>query len=132
MLILIGHGGNASVRTHLEEVNNDLPDFKLNWFTWWASHSIEAIAQEHDLKPSHANWLEAFSFTIVNDLPRGKKTPPTVSSSIMDANAVRTVYGDGSCGGEYQVDEAIMQAILEATLKDILLLLKFEKASLDD
>jgi creatinine amidohydrolase len=126
MLILNGHSGNSPVRNHLEEVNNDLPDLKLNWYNWWTSHSIEAIARKHDLKPAHANWLEAFPFTIVNDLPEGKKAPPRVPGSIMDANTVRAVYGDGSFGGEYLVDAGIMGEILEAALQDILLLLKFE------
>ncbi len=41
----------------------------------------------HNLKPAHANWPEVFSFTIVNDLPKGSKTPHNVPSAIMDARA---------------------------------------------
>ena len=126
ILVLNGHGGNAAARHHLDEVNNDLPDLKLNWYDWWASHSIEAIAQKHNIKPGHANWLEAFNFTIVGDLPEGNKTPPNVPSTIMDAKTTREVYGDGSFGGPYRVDDGIMQEILSAALEDVLSLLKFE------
>jgi len=126
ILILNGHGGNSSVRHHLGEVNNDLPELKVIWFDWWTSHSIEAIAQKHNLKPGHANWMEAFSFTIVGDLPGESKTPPKVPSAIMDAKTTREVYGDGSFGGAYRVDDEIMQEVLQAALDDVLLLLKFE------
>jgi creatinine amidohydrolase len=126
ILLLNGHGGNTPVRHHLNEVNNELPDLKMTWYDWWTSHSIEAVAQEHNLKPAHANWLEAFSFTIVGELPEGSKTPPKVPSAIMDATMARVVYGDGSFGGPYLVGNEIMQEILQAALEDILLLLNFE------
>jgi len=126
ILLLNGHGGNASVRHHLNDVVNDLPGLKMNWYDWWTSHSIEAVAQKHNIKPTHANWLEAFPFTIVGELPGGSKTPPSVPSAIMDAKTVREVYGDGSFGGPYRVDNEIMQEIMQAALEDVLMLLKFE------
>jgi len=125
ILLLNGHGGNTPVRQYLNAINNDLPDLKMNWYDWWSSHSIEAVAQKHNLKPNHANWLETFSFTIVGELPEGSKTPPNVPSAIMDAQKTRDVYGDGSFGGPYRVDDGIMQEVLNAALKDVLQLLKF-------
>ncbi|MGB7872916.1 MAG: creatininase family protein [Anaerolineales bacterium] len=126
ILVLNGHGGNTPVRQHMNEVNNDLPDLKMNWYDWWSSHSIQAVAQKHNIKPNHANWLETFSFTIVGELPEGSKTPPKVPSAIMDAGTTREVYGDGSFGGPYRVDDGIMQEVLGAALEDVLLMLKFE------
>jgi creatinine amidohydrolase len=126
ILLLNGHGGNVPVRHHLNEVNNGLADLKLNWYDWWSSHSIEAVAQKHNIKPTHANWLEAFSFTIVGELPEGNKTPPKVPSAIMNAKTSREVYGDGSFGGPYHVDDGIMQEILQAALEDVVQLLKFD------
>jgi creatinine amidohydrolase len=125
LLVLNGHGGNSAVRQHLSAINNDLPDLKMSWYDWWMSHSVEAIAQKHSIKPAHANWLEAFSFTIVGELPEGSKTPPKVPSAIMDAETTRKVYGDGSFGGPYRVDDGIMQEVLNAALEDVLLLLNF-------
>ncbi len=126
ILLLNGHGGNSPVRQRLNEVNNDLPALKLRWYDWWTSHSVEAVAHQHNIKPSHANWLEAFSFTIVGELPQESKHPPKVPSAIMDASSTRQVYGDGSFGGPYRVDDGIMQEVLQAALEDVLLLLKFE------
>ena len=47
-------------------------------------------------------------------------------SDILDAKTARQVYGDGSFGGPYQVDESIMQEIFDAALLDVLHLLEFE------
>jgi creatinine amidohydrolase len=126
LLVLNGHGGNQPVRAHLNAVNNNLPDLRLIWYEWWTSHAVEAVAIRHNLKPAHANWLEAFSFTIVSDLPEGSKTPPNVPSAILDARTARSVYGDGSFGGPYRVHDEIMEEVLNAALEDVLVLLKFE------
>lgn len=126
ILIVNGHGGNSAARNHLHEVNNDLPDLKLNWYDWWLSHSVEAIAIKHNIKPRHANWLEAFPFTLVGEMPEGSKISPKVPSAILDANAARKVYGDGSFGGPYRVSDDIMHELFTAALEDILQLLKFD------
>lgn len=126
ILLLNGHGGNTPVRQYLNDLNNELPDLKMGWYDWWTSHSVESVAQKHNIKPTHANWVEAFSFTIVSELPDESKIPPKVPSAIMDARKTREVFGDGSFGGLYRVDNEIMQEILQAALGDILLLLKFE------
>jgi creatinine amidohydrolase len=125
ILVVNGHGGNSPARSHLQEVNNTLPDLKLNWYDWWLSSSVQTVALKHNLKPSHANWLEAFSFTIVGEMPQGIKTPPNVPSAIMDARTARSVYGDGSFGGAYRAPEDVMQEIFTACLQDILGLLAF-------
>jgi creatinine amidohydrolase len=126
ILILNGHGGNSGLKGRLTELANDLPGLKMQWYAWWMSNSVEAVAIRHSIKPSHANWLEAFPFTIVADLPEGEKTPPHVPSDILDAPTTRQVYGDGSFGGRYRVSPEIMQEVFDASLQDILQLLKFE------
>ncbi len=126
ILIVNGHGGNSPVKNHLHAVNTDLPGLRLNWYDWWLSHSIEAVAIHHNLKPTHANWLEAFPFTIVGEMPAEPKVPPRVPSAIMDAKTAREVYGDGSFGGPYVASEEIQHELFGAALADILELLKFE------
>jgi creatinine amidohydrolase len=126
LLVLNGHGGNSPVRVRLREVIDSMPGLQIGWYDWWTAHSVEEIAVRHDLKPNHANWLEAFPFTIVSELPKGEKAPPHVPADVMDAGTTRQVYGDGSFGGRYKVEESIMQEIFDAALLDILQLLKFE------
>jgi creatinine amidohydrolase len=126
ILVLNGHGGNNGVKMRLTELTNELAGLKVKWYAWWMAHSVEEVAIRHEIKPDHANWLEAFPFTIVADLPEGEKVPPGVPSDVMDAKTARAVYGDGSFGGKYQVSEETMREIFEAALEDILQLLKFD------
>ena len=125
ILVLNGHGGNDPVRLRLFEIANSLPDLRMVWYAWWQSHSIEAVAQRHGLKPSHASWLENFPFTRVAESPTESKIPPHVSG-IMNGAQARVVYGDGSFGGPYEAEPAVMDEIFHAALEDILQLLHFE------
>ncbi len=124
LLFLNGHGGNEPVRGRLYEVADALPGLHLRWYSWWTSHSVEQVALKHGLKPSHANWLEAFPFTIVSALPEEPKPPPYIPG-LMGAEEARQVYGDGSFGGPYRAAEAVMNELFEAALNDILNLLEF-------
>jgi creatinine amidohydrolase len=126
ILVLNGHGGNNGVKMRLGELANQLSGLKIQWYAWWMAHSVEEVSIRHGLKPTHANWLEAFPFTIVSDLPEGEKFPPFVPSEVMDAKTAREVYGDGSFGGLYRVQQEIMQEMFAACLADILQMLKFE------
>jgi creatinine amidohydrolase len=125
VLVLNGHGGNSPARAQLMEVANSLPEIQLRWYDWWLSHSVEAVGIKHGIKPAHANWLEAFPFTIVGELPETPKLPPSVPG-IMDARTARAVYGDGSFGGPYRASEEVMHELFAASLEDVLQLLKFE------
>lgn len=125
LLVLNGHGGNSPARARLREVANSLPELRLAWYDWWLSHSVETVALKYDLKPTHANWLEAFPFTQVGELPTEPKVPPRVPD-LMDAQTARRLYGDGSFGGPYQAGPVVMDEIFAATLADVLQLLKFE------
>lgn len=125
ILLLNGHGGNDGARGRLYEVANQLPNLRLAWYAWWTSHAVQEVAQRHDLKPSHANWLEAFTFTQVTELPGEEKPPPHVAG-LLSAQEARLVYGDGSFGGAYVAPEAVMHEVFAAALQDVLMLLQFE------
>ena len=125
-LVLNGHGGNSGLKIRLTELATQCPGLQVQWYAWWMAHSVEEVAIQHDLKPSHANWLEAFPFNIVADLPQVEKIPPRVPSDVMDAQQTREVYGDGSFGGRYRAPLEIMAEIFDAALQDILQLLKFQ------
>jgi creatinine amidohydrolase len=126
ILVLNGHGGNNGVKMRLDEIVNQLGGLKIQWYSWWLSRSVEEVAIRYAIKPDHANWLEAFPFTIVAELPEGEKVPPFIPSDVMDAKTARDVYGDGSFGGRYQVQNEVMQEILDACLADAVQMLKFE------
>ena len=125
MLFLNGHGGNDGARARLYELANQLPELQIRWYSWWLSQSVVQVAEKYQLKPSHANWLEAFTFVRVNELPKGEKLPPAIAG-LLSASEARLQYGDGSFGGVYQVDEEIMNEVFTAALKDVLQIVKFE------
>jgi creatinine amidohydrolase len=125
ILILNGHGGNDPARVQLYEVATDLPDLRLVWYVWWQSHSFQTVAEKYSLKPAHANWMEAFSFTRVAELQSDAKVPPNIPG-LLGADEARQVYGDGSFGGSYQANEAIMDELFEVILQDVVTLLRFE------
>lgn len=125
ILILNGHGGNEPARGRLSELANELRDLRVIWYSWWTSHSIEAVAQARELKPYHASWLEAFPFTRVTELPKKAKTPPHYQG-LLSAAQTRKVFKDGSFGGPYEASADIMNEIFYAAYQDIIQLLKFE------
>jgi creatinine amidohydrolase len=124
ILFLNGHGGNDAARGRLFEVAAQVPELRLAWYAWWQAHSIQAVAEKHGYKPAHANWLEAFTFTRVTELPQREKKPPYIPG-IMGAQQARSVYGDGSFGGPYQVNQEIMDEMFQEALQDVLNLLQF-------
>ena len=126
VLILNGHGGNTPVRTHLVELVNQLPDLQIRWYAWWTSQTVADIARKHDLESEHANWLEAFDFTKVAELPKDSKPFPEKTNAILGKGVNREHYGDGSFGGAYEVEDAIMQEMFDACLVDILTLIEFD------
>lgn len=126
VLILNGHGGNTPVRTHLVEMLNELADLEIRWYAWWTTQTAASIAQKYNLDPEHANWLEAFDFNRVSDLPDEPKPKPEQKLNILNKSQTREVYQEGSFGGEFHVDQAILKEMFNACLADILDLLKFD------
>ena len=125
MLFLNGHGGNDLARARLYELANQLPGIQIRWYSWWLANSVSQIAQKYGLKPAHANWLESFPFTRVGDDPGGEKAPPVIPG-LIGADDARTIYGDGSFGGFYEVSSEIMSEVFDAALGDVNQLLRFE------
>ena len=119
-----GHGGNEPARSRLAELANQFQVLQISWYSWWTARSVEEVAARHKIKPSHANWLEAFPFTRVCDLPSEDKPIPSFKG-MPNAEETRLIYGDGSFGGPYQVDPAIMDELFTAALQDVLYLLEF-------
>jgi creatinine amidohydrolase len=105
---------------------NSLLDLKFSWYSWWESTGVQNLAQKYNLAPEHASWMEAFPFTRVADLPVGEK-PGVTFTGVLNAAETRAKYGDGSFGGKYQVDDAIMQELFDVCLLDIVNLLNFER-----
>lgn len=120
LLFVNGHGGNNPATGVLAELVNELPALKIDWYAWWVAPSVQAAAESAGLQGNHANWLEAFSFCRVAELPQATKAPTTAARAILNGDETKTTYGDGVFGGgPYQADEAVMQRIFDAAVNDI-------------
>lgn len=125
LLFVNGHGGNNPALGVLNELVNELPGLKVDWYAWWVAESVQAVAKEAGLHGTHANWLEAFSFCRVAELPDEVKPPTNPARSILNAEETKATYGDGVFGGgPYKADE-VMQRVFDAAVEDIVQKLKF-------
>lgn len=117
--ILNGHGGNQRPQ-HLFDSK---PSLTVAWYDWWRESAVKQFSGERGLKLNHANWGENFSFNRVAESPAGVK--PTVNTeAIPEGKTMRDVLGDGSFGGEYQVDDEIMQAMFVRVVDEVVERLK--------
>jgi creatinine amidohydrolase len=114
--ILNGHSGNRFPQR--------LRDFdmegvaRVQWYDWWQESAAQAFQAEHNLTIDHANWGENFPFTRVSEVPTGEK--PMVNLARLDAGeSARDVLGDGSFGGVYQVEDALIHELFERVVTEI-------------
>jgi creatinine amidohydrolase len=124
LLVVNGHGGNAPASTLLTELANELPGLQARWYSWWVAPSVQAVAHDVGLVPDHANWLEAFPFCRVGDLPDGSK-PAFTASRVLNADETRALAGDGVYGGPYVADDAVMQRLFDVCVDDLVERLRF-------
>ena len=126
LLFVNGHGGNNPATAVLAELVNELPGLKVDWYAWWVAASVQRVAGEAGLVGNHANWLEAFPFCRVAEMPEGVKPPTNAARAILNADEAKATYGDGVFGGgPYVADEAVMQKLFDAAVADIVEKLKF-------
>ena len=115
-LIVNGHGGNKLPRRindlHIEGI------VRVIWYDWRREFAVRHFEDAHDLRLDHANWSENFPFTRVGEMPAGSKQP--INLELLDeGQAVREVLGDGSYGGPYQVEEALMQELFNQVVAEV-------------
>ncbi len=109
-LIINGHSGN-SLPAALADMRME-GHARVTWFDWWLGAAALAFQEEHGLRLDHANWGENFPFNRVSDVPAGEK--PLVNLGYLDdGQMIREVLGDGSYGGPYQVEDALMWELFD-------------------
>ncbi|HKZ68876.1 MAG TPA: creatininase family protein [Anaerolineales bacterium] len=127
LLFVNGHGGNNPATGVLAELVNELPGLEVDWYAWWVAPAVQAVAADVGLHGTHANWLEAFPFCRVAELPDGVKPPTPAARAILNADETKATYGDGVFGGgPYKADDAVMQWVFDAAVADVVERLKFE------
>jgi len=124
LLVVNGHGGNEAGSNALVEMMNDFDGLKTSWYSWWDSESVTAVARKHNLRAYHAGWIEAFPFTMLEEMPTEPK-PPVAQKGLLGAAGVRALHGDGVSGGPYRATPEVMDEVFAAALQDILFELEF-------
>lgn len=124
-MILNGHGGNIAVKGKLHEMLNESPDLRIIFYSWWMEPAVQKVMEKHAVPGFHANWMEAFRFTRVAELPEGTKEPPE-RVEILNADRMREVYQDGVYGGRYIPDEKILDEVFDTAVDEICTLIQFE------
>ena len=114
--VLNGHGGNKQPQ-HLIDLHMQ-NDARIVWYDWWREAAVKQFEAENDLRLNHANWGENFTFTRVGEMPAGSKTPVNMDL-LDDGKSMREVLGDGNYGGQYQVDDALMQALFMRVVDEV-------------
>jgi creatinine amidohydrolase len=114
--ILNGHGGNT-ISSQLEDLQLD-GHARIVWYDWWHSPAVHDFEADYQLRLEHANWGENFPFNRVGPVPVGEK--PLVNLGYLEAgHTVRDVLGDGSFGGQYQVDDSLMDELFQRVVDEI-------------
>ena len=120
-LIINGHGGNG-IPPQLEDMRME-SYARITWYDWWRGDAVHAFEQAHGLRLDHANWGENFPFNRVADVPAEEK--PLVNLGYLEAGQmVREVLGDGSYGGPYQVDDALMMEMFDSVVDEATALMR--------
>jgi creatinine amidohydrolase len=114
--ILNGHGGNKQPQ-HLIDLDLD-QSISVAWYDWWRESAVKKFTAERGLQLNHANWGENFSFNRVAESPEGVK-PPVNLDALNAGHSMREVLGDGNYGGEYQVDDEIMQEMFMVVVDEV-------------
>jgi creatinine amidohydrolase len=115
-LIINGHpGGQIPVRLRDWSIETGA---RIVWFDWWRAEAMRLFENEHGLRFDHGNWGENFPFVRVAEVPTGEK--PLVNLELIDqANSQRSLLGDGSFGGAYQIDDALIMTLFDALTDEI-------------
>ena len=115
-LLLNGHGGNfLPARLH-DFLSED--EVQVVWYDWRLGKALRDFELRHNIVFGHANWGENFSFTRVSEVPNIEKPTIILPDEFEDPQAARDTLGDGSFGGLYQIDEALMQELFTAVVDE--------------
>lgn len=124
--ILNGHNGNQ-MPSQLTDMTME-GHARITWYDWWRGPAAQEFEAAHGLRIDHANWGENFAFNRVGTVPEGDK--PLVNLGYLeDGEPVRTVLGDGSYGGPYQADDAVMNALFDVVVAEVVQGLRALKSS---
>lgn len=116
-----GHGGNSRVALAVAEELTRASPAEVRLHDWWRAPRTRAAVDAVDPDASHASWMENFAWTRLDGVtaPPGHKAPVEIDEALRsDPAAMRRALGDGSFGGFYQRDDAVMERIWQVAVEE--------------
>ncbi len=119
--IINGHGGNK-FPSALQDLNLE-STLQVVWYDWWLGPSAKSFEQKHNLFIGHGNWGENFPFTRIAHISKTAK-PPVNLEYLNAGESPRSLLGDGSYGGPYQVDDKLMNELFDLVVEEVVSMLQ--------
>jgi len=116
-LFLNGHGGNLVPVRLMDFMEDD--EITIVWYNWWREKAVHEFSAEHNIRLNHANWGENFPFNRLVASPEGVKDWVDRLEDDNDIHNIRALLGDGSFGGPYQVDDALMNELFDRVVDEV-------------
>jgi len=123
--IINGHGGNSPAADLIREWIGEPREARVEvlFHTWCTGPELVAAGEVHSPSPQmHASWIENYRWTRIDGvaLPEGEsELLPRERLRNMTAKEIRAVSADGSMGGLFQMDDAIMDEVWAAGVAEV-------------
>jgi len=121
ILIVNGHGGNASAEQLTTDWLRDHPACQVLFHNWWRAPRTWARVQEIDPVASHASWMENFPWTRLEGSATPMAPKPMSDTSALRHMApadVRTLLVDGNFGGRYARSDDDMLRLWQTAVEE--------------
>jgi creatinine amidohydrolase len=115
-IVLNGHGFNRAVAPAFGEAIADYPGADVVFLQWWELEGVREVARDAGLGYGHANWSEAFPFTILRG---GRRLPPAVHpppNLLLPPDEIRASFGAGHAPGPLEAPEVAEQMFERAVI----------------
>jgi len=116
VLILNGHGGNTPMRAALCELADRLDGLVVRAIEWWKQPEIVKLAESIAPNPTHANWVENFSFCRTGEVPDTEKEMVDLPYA-PSPRQTKELLGDGVFGGPYRAPDEKMQILFDKVVE---------------
>lgn len=121
IVVVNGHGGNSEVATRVAAEISAAGSARVRLHDWWRAPETLAAIRAVDPEASHASWMENFPWTRLDgvEVPDRHKPAAAVGEALRRSPvAMRRELGDGSFGGWYERDDAVVARIWQVAVAE--------------
>jgi creatinine amidohydrolase len=104
-VVLNGHGFNRAISPALGEAIAGYSGAEVIFLQWWELEGVRESAREEGLGYGHANWAEAFPFTILGGARQNQPTSRPPPNLLLPPDAIRAAFGSGHAPGPLEAPE---------------------------